>query len=175
MNSTPMDPNGCVRTEFHNSRPVIYSMVHWETSNSQPATSLSNGPPETSPFSAMMYRSIDPLMHGISLHTPQRSIDACRTPGVQDRGSTGRPGTGSTARGGAPRWDRTLTIRDWRPASGCVCGTVSQEGFMLMARRGARNTGVIKQHRSLVLLRSTCDDTRVDHQDGFPIGNFIPK
>ena len=79
---------------------------------------------------------------------------------------------GLTARGGAPRWDRTLTIRDWRPASGCVCGTVSQEGLMLMARRGARNTGVIKQHRSLVLIRSTCDDTRVKHQDGFPIGNF---
>ena len=77
-----------------------------------------------------------------------------------------------TAHADIMRWDGALTIRGSRPAPGCVCGTVSQEGFMLVARRGARNTGVIKRHRSLVLLRSTCDDTRVNHQDGFPIGNF---
>ena len=88
-------------------------------------------------------------------------------------GVDGAPRYRVRTRGGAPRWDRALTIRDWRPAAGCVCGTVSQEGFMLMARRGARNTGVIKQHRSIVLLRSTCDDTWVNHQDGFPIGNLF--
>ena len=42
----------------------------------------------------------------------------------------------------------------------------------VMTRHDGRNTSVIEQHRSLVLLRSTRDDTSIVHAYGFPIGNL---